>query len=89
MNFYERSNDPIGSPLVSERIVRDVYVSLLSYDAKTGSASFNMWLFPLVGWIWYAIPILVLGTLIALWPQRKKKAAAAPAPAEAVPGAAP
>ncbi|MFZ5446920.1 MAG: heme lyase CcmF/NrfE family subunit [Myxococcota bacterium] len=85
MNFYERSNDPIGSPLVSERIVRDVYVSLLSYDAKTGSASFNMWLFPLVGWIWYAIPILVLGTLIALWPQRKKAAAAAP---NAVAGAA-
>lgn len=86
MNFYERSNDPIGSPLVSERIVRDVYVSLLSYDAKTGSASFNMWLFPLVAWIWYAIPILVLGTIIALWPQRKKQPAA-PAPAASTSGA--
>ncbi len=88
MNFYERSNDPVGSPTVSERIVRDVYISLLSYDAKAGSASFNMWVFPLVGWIWYAIPILVLGSLIALWPQRKKKAdAVEPAPANAVPGA--
>ena len=89
MNFYERSNDPVGSPTVSERIVRDVYISLLSYDSKTGSASFNMWVFPLVGWIWYAIPILVLGSIIALWPQRKKKASeeAVVPPANAVPGA--
>jgi cytochrome c-type biogenesis protein CcmF len=87
MNFYERSNDPIGSPSVTELVLRDVYVSLLSHDTKTNSASFNMWVFPLVGWIWYAIPLLVLGTLIALWPQRKQKAAPAAAPADAVPGA--
>ena len=89
MNFYERSNDPVGSPSVTEMVLRDVYVSLLSYDAKANTASFNMWVFPLVGWIWYAIPLLVLGTLIALWPQRKQKitAAAAPAP-DAVAGCA-
>lgn len=87
MNFYARSTDPIGSPTVSERIVRDVYVSLLSYDTKTGAASFNMWVFPLVGWIWYSIPILVLGTLIAIWPQRKKKPEPVVAPNQAVAGA--
>ena len=88
MNFYERSNDPVGSPSVTEMIVRDVYVSLLSYDVKANTASFNMWIFPLVGWIWYAIPLLVLGTLIALWPQRKQKRAPDEAPAaDAVPGA--
>ncbi len=88
MNFYERSNDPIGSPSVSEMVLRDVYVSLLSYDVKANTASFNMWVFPLVGWIWYAIPLLVLGTLIALWPQRKTKQVVAAAPADAIPGAA-
>ncbi len=88
MNFYERSNDPIGSPSVTEMIVRDVYVSLLSYDVKANTASFNMWIFPLVGWIWYAIPLLVFGTLIALWPQRKQKPVPEPNPAAAaVPGA--
>lgn len=76
MNFYERSTDPVGSPTVNERVLRDVYVSLLSYDTASGSASFNMWVFPLVGWIWYAIPILALGTLIALWPQRRRREAA-------------
>jgi cytochrome c-type biogenesis protein CcmF len=74
MNYYERSNDPIGSPAVSERIVHDVYVSLLAFDTKLGTASFNMWVFPLVGWIWYAIPVLVLGALISLWPRRLRPA---------------
>ncbi len=82
MNYYERSNDPIGSPMVQGSAVRDVYVSLLAFDMKGETASFNAWVFPLVGWIWYSIPILVLGTLIALWPQRKQKAVESrPAPA--------
>jgi cytochrome c-type biogenesis protein CcmF len=85
MNYYENRNDPVGSPLVQEMVWRDVYVSLLAFDAKAGTASFNAWVFPLVGWIWYTIPILVLGTLIALWPQRKQKApAGSEAPSSAV-----
>jgi cytochrome c-type biogenesis protein CcmF len=85
MNYYERSNDPIGSPSVRATFLRDVYVSLLTFDNKAGTASFNAWVFPLVGWIWYvAIPILVLGTLIALWPQRKQRAAEAGEPARVV-----
>lgn len=76
MNYYERSNDPIGSPMVQEMVWRDVYVSLRTYDGKTQSATFNAWVFPLVGWIWYAIPFLVIGTAIALWPQRKTATAA-------------
>lgn len=84
MNYYERSTDPIGSPLVNAMALRDVYVSLLAFDSKTGTASFNAWVFPLVGWIWYAIPILALGTLIALWPQRKERTRAAATPESTV-----
>ncbi|MEW5738288.1 MAG: cytochrome c-type biogenesis CcmF C-terminal domain-containing protein [Myxococcota bacterium] len=85
MNFYERSNDPIGSPSVSAMFLRDVYVSLLNFDSKAGTASFNAWVFPLVGWIWYVtIPLLVLGSVIALWPQRRQRPAEASAPAPAV-----
>lgn len=73
MNYYESRTDPVGSPMVHAMVWRDVYVSLLAFDSKAGTASFNAWVFPLVGWIWYAIPIFVLGTLIALWPQRKKR----------------
>ncbi|MBI3182054.1 MAG: heme lyase CcmF/NrfE family subunit [Myxococcales bacterium] len=84
MNFYERSTDPVGSPAVKLELARDVYVSLLAFDPQANTASFNAWVFPLVGWIWYAIPILVLGSAIALWPQRRREVAAE---AAAPPGA--
>ncbi|MBX7100324.1 MAG: cytochrome c biogenesis protein CcsA [Myxococcaceae bacterium] len=84
MNFYERQTDPVGSPMVDEGALRDVYVSLMAFDSKTPSATFNAWVFPLVGWIWYAIPVLVLGSIIALWPQGRRREERE-APAKAIP----
>jgi cytochrome c-type biogenesis protein CcmF len=86
MNYYEGSTDPIGTPAVRESPKEDLYMSLMAFSQETGTASLNVWVFPLVGWIWWSIPILVLGTLIALWPSRRRVAAAADAP---VAGAAP
>ncbi len=88
LNNYENRNDPVGSPLVHETGIRDIYVSLLAYDNATGTASFNAWDFPLVAWIWYSIPLLVLGIGIALWPQRKAKVVAT-APGQEAPAAPP
>jgi cytochrome c-type biogenesis protein CcmF len=31
-----------------------------------------------VGWIWWSIPVLVLGTLIALWPARRARGVVEP-----------
>ncbi len=75
MNFYERSTDPVGSPAVASSAFEDLYLTLLAFgpDAARGTptASFNMWTFPLVGWIWWSIPLFVLGALVAAWPQRR------------------
>jgi cytochrome c-type biogenesis protein CcmF len=77
MNYYERSTDPIGTPSVQTAAFEDLYISLLAFTPENGGqATFNTWIFPMVAWIWWSIPVLVLGTLIALWPQRRKKAAA-------------
>jgi cytochrome c-type biogenesis protein CcmF len=74
MNFYERTTDPVGSPAVSSSAFEDVYLTLLAYGPdRTGTptASFNMWTFPLVGWIWWSIPLFVIGSLVAAWPKRR------------------
>lgn len=81
MNYYERSTDPVGTPAVRETAKEDLYLSLMAFSEQGGTASFNVWVFPLVGWIWYSIPVLVLGTLIAVWPQRRSAVAVATAPA--------
>ena len=72
MNFYERSNDPVGSPAVKSRIGSDLYLSLLAFSVEKQTATLNAWIFPLVGWIWYSIPLLVLGSMIAAWPNRHR-----------------
>jgi cytochrome c-type biogenesis protein CcmF len=48
----------------------------MAFSEERGTASFNAWIFPLVGWIWWSIPLLVLGTLIAVWPARRARATA-------------
>jgi cytochrome c-type biogenesis protein CcmF len=72
LNYYERSTDPIGTPAVQSKLHQDLYLSLLAFAPNGSSASINAWIFPLVGWIWWSIPILVLGALIAIWPARKR-----------------
>lgn len=75
MNFFERSTDPIGTPAVRSSLFGDVYISLLAFSEEERTATFNAWIFPMVGWIWWSIPILVLGAAIAIWPSRKSKVA--------------
>jgi cytochrome c-type biogenesis protein CcmF len=90
MNYYERMTDPVGSPAVRDRPDEDLYVSLLAFSEGGASASFNAWIFPLVGWIWWSIPLLVLGSLISLWPARRPRGArAGSAEAAAVAASAP
>jgi cytochrome c-type biogenesis protein CcmF len=76
MNYYERMTDPVGTPAVRETAKEDLYLSLMAFSEDRGTASFNAWIFPLVGWIWWSIPLLVLGTLIAVWPARRARATA-------------
>lgn len=85
LNYYERSTDPIGTPAVRESPKEDLYMSLMAFSDQGNSATLNVWVFPLVGWIWYSIPILVLGSLISLWPSRRRVSVGASAPASGAP----
>ncbi|MFL5319607.1 MAG: heme lyase CcmF/NrfE family subunit [Myxococcaceae bacterium] len=86
MNYYEGRTDPVQTPSVLTRAKHDLYISLMAYQMEQQSATFNVWVFPLVGWIWWSIPLLVIGALIAAWPQRKPSLSVSPAamPAPAV-----
>jgi cytochrome c-type biogenesis protein CcmF len=77
MNFYERSTDPVGSPAIRTAAFEDLYLTLLAFDGEVPSASFNAWIFPMVAWIWWSLPLFVLGALIAAWPERRRARAEA------------
>ena len=50
--------------------VEDLYI-IPSETLEGGSAGFRIFVNPLVWWMWIAGPVFILGTLVALWPQRK------------------
>jgi cytochrome c-type biogenesis protein CcmF len=50
--------------------VEDFYV-VPSENLADGAVGFRVLVNPLVWWMWVAGPVLLLGTVIALWPQRR------------------
>jgi cytochrome c-type biogenesis protein CcmF len=72
LNQYNGQREPVGTPAVKTRIQEDVYLSLLSSNEGAQTASINAWVFPLVGWIWWSLPYFVIGSLIAIWPSRRR-----------------
>ena len=57
--------------------VEDLYV-LASEFSPDGRALFRVHINPLVVWLWIAGPIMVLGTLVSLWPERQRASVALP-----------
>jgi cytochrome c-type biogenesis protein CcmF len=53
--------------------VEDLYVSLVAWDDFGDTATFQVLVNPLVLWIWISGAIILLGGLIAYWPERGKQ----------------
>jgi cytochrome c-type biogenesis protein CcmF len=50
---------------------KDVYVMLLDYSADTGEVNMEVNINPLIGWLWIGGTIMVLGAVLAIWPDRR------------------
>ena len=50
--------------------VEDLYI-VSSETLKDGHVAFRILVNPLVWWMWLAGPVLILGTVVALWPERR------------------
>ncbi len=75
--YFHRSPDPDRRQPHSELdiyslINKDIYSIFNGYDSDNGVAYFKIMINPLVSWVWIGGYIFVLGTLIALYPQRKE-----------------
>ncbi len=65
----------LENPWVTEvaiysNLKEDLYITLADLD-QTGLASFEIVLNPLVNWIWIGGGVLLLGTLMAAWPEKR------------------
>ncbi|WP_373048966.1 heme lyase CcmF/NrfE family subunit [Vulgatibacter sp.] len=76
MNHYFTRREPIGTPAVHSTVKEDIYLSMMSIDGK-GNLGLRAFLEPMVGWIWFGTAIIVLGSLLSMWPRRSLATASA------------
>ncbi len=93
--FFKRLQQPATAVAIRSTPAADLYVVLAGIDDQSGLATFQVFLTPLVFWLWAGGVIMAMGTVIVMWPNVRERAviaAAVRAPlpiegdAQAVPG---
>ena len=71
-DFYYESQQPMNIPGLYSTVESDFYVRLVDWEPLTAqSATFKVYLNPLVNWVWMGGIVFILGTLVAAWPERE------------------
>jgi cytochrome c-type biogenesis protein CcmF len=77
--FYKRLQQPATSVAIRSTPASDLYVVLASIDDSSGLVTFQVFLTPLVFWLWAGGFIMAFGTVIVMWPNLRERAAIAAA----------
>ena len=87
-DFFISSGHPLSIPAVHNRPGEDVYVLLVGWEEiGPGGSTFKIYLNPLINWIWLGGAALIVGTLLAAWPERQTAISPMMRPRAAVEGA--
>ncbi|MCL5110474.1 MAG: heme lyase CcmF/NrfE family subunit [Chloroflexi bacterium] len=70
MIFHQSSDQPVSEVAINTNLREDLYVILAGWTAD-GTASFKVLINPLIVWIWIGGGLLLLGGLIAAWPETR------------------
>ena len=82
--FYRKHEEqPTTEVAIRRTVAEDLYLVMPAYDVNDQSMSLQVVITPLVNWIWAGFGVLVLGTGIALLPERAFAFALGRVPAEA------
>ncbi len=72
--LYTASRQGLTHVALRSRLNEDLYISLAAVEqdpaTKKVSATLQLWIFPLVSWLWIGTVVLVFGTLVALVPSK-------------------
>jgi cytochrome c-type biogenesis protein CcmF len=68
--LYFAQNQPTTEVALRTSLWEDLYVILAGFEPSR-LATFKVFVNPLVSWLWIGGLVMVLGTLIAIWPERR------------------
>jgi len=72
--LYFVQNQPTTEVALRTTLTEDLYVILAGFEPPQ-IATFRVFINPLVAWMWLGGCVLVLGTVIAIWPERRPQMA--------------
>ena len=83
--FFKRLQQPATAVAIRSTPAADLYVVLAGIDDQSGLATFQVFLTPLVFWLWAGGVIMAMGTVIVMWPNVRERVVIAAAVRAAVP----
>ncbi len=79
INYYPNSDQPVITPAVHMTAVKDLYVVVRAIDSHRRWVTLQVYVKPLISWIWFGGALVGLGSVMALLPRRRKRVAEEPA----------
>ncbi|MGE3537251.1 MAG: heme lyase CcmF/NrfE family subunit [Candidatus Tectimicrobiota bacterium] len=68
--LYFAQNQPTTEVALRTSLLEDLYIILAGFETSK-VATFKVFINPLVSWLWLGGLVIVLGTIIAIWPERR------------------
>jgi len=73
LNNYYRMGSTIGTPAVKTSFDEDLYLNLVNINDDGSVIGLQVILEPMILWLWLGGGVMGIGTVISLWPSRRKK----------------
>lgn len=74
--FYKKPKQPTTEVSIWSTLGEDLYVVLGSYDPASQLAVFQVFVNPMISWMWIGGVVIALGTVICMWPSYAERAVA-------------
>jgi len=73
-DIYLNMGLAVTQPAMRSNLAKDLYAILVEYEPELQqTATFRIYVNPLVNWLWIGVGVMTLGTLVAVLPERKQK----------------
>lgn len=83
-DYYYASQQSVTRPGVRSTLSEDLYIILVDWlEITSAGATFKVFRNPLINWLWIGSAILMIGTLVAIWPARPGRKVVGRSPEEA------
>jgi cytochrome c-type biogenesis protein CcmF len=71
--LYKANQEPISHVAIRDTLAEDLYVVVAGADTETNKAIVQVFVNPLVDWVWIGGVVVFLGTLLAMVPSRVER----------------